>query len=363
MVPYLFVFFILALFSVLDNFCFFRERRLIFYCLCSFILIFFAGLRGVGVGSDDLVYVEKFLSIPSVDYWITGSFNYSFSEVWMEPGYILLGAIIRLFTDDYTFLFLSVAFLSVGLASINYYKYVGFSFLSLSLFFVHTFLYRDINQIRAAISAAIALFLISKIHERKHFMVFFVIFLCMSFHVASFVLLSVYFLSYFKINRSRVFFIFIASIIFGYLELSKNIFNLFSFSGFLERKINNYIGVDVYLNSVSLFDITNIKNSFFIILIFCFWNKLKNSIPYFNTIVIFYLLAVCIRIAFWDLGVLAARVSTFFAIVEVVFIPFIVNVYKQKIIVTCAILIYSFLTLYLNLFFKDGRNLYFLSIF
>ena len=131
----------------------------------------------------------------------------------------------------------------------------------------------------------------------------------------------------------------------------------------MERKVNNYLGADVYLNSLSLFDITNIKNAFVLVFVLIFWNRLKLVIPFFNTVVIFYLLAVSIRIAFWDLGVLAARVSTFFAIVEVIIIPFMVNIYKEKVIVTCFLLVYSFLTLYMNVFFKDGRNVYFSSLF
>ncbi|OOF20251.1 EpsG family protein, partial [Salinivibrio sp. IB872] len=160
MAPYFFVFGWLAFFSVMENYKQFNKLKPFFYTATVIILVLFAGFRKAGVGADDLNYIEKFLEIPSFSSWLTGEFIYSFSETRMEPGYLLIGSMIREFSTSYVYLFLSIASISIGLASLNYYRYSKYVFLALTLFFVHTFLYRDINQIRSAIAAAIGLFLI-----------------------------------------------------------------------------------------------------------------------------------------------------------------------------------------------------------
>ncbi|NAW80289.1 hypothetical protein CAG60_15680, partial [Vibrio sp. V33_P6A3T137] len=116
MTAYLVVFGWLAFCSVAHNTKQLSYLKPFFFILSALLLIFFAGFREAGVGADDWNYVIKFLEVPDISYWFTGEFTYSFSETWMEPAYIALGAIIRLFTSNYTYLFLVVSLFSVGIA-------------------------------------------------------------------------------------------------------------------------------------------------------------------------------------------------------------------------------------------------------
>src|SRR5690606_24938035 len=139
---------------------------------------------------------EKFLEIPHLGHWLNGNYEYSFDDAWMEPGYIFVGAFIRLFTENYVFLFVVIAGLSVGVAAYNYYRYSPYLFLTLVLFFVHTFLYRDMIQIRSAVAAAIGLFLISQIEHRQHAKVVVTIAFASLFHMAA--------MSYILVDRKSV---------------------------------------------------------------------------------------------------------------------------------------------------------------
>ena len=363
MTPYLFVFFILTLCSF-SPFIQKGEGFKVPLLVLNFILLFlFAGLRKSGVGPDDAAYIEKFLQVPDLTDWLYGNFSYSFAKIYMEPLYIMYGALIRIFTDNYVFLFVGVSFLSVGLAVHNYYRYSYYVFLTLLLFFVHTFLYRDINQIRSAIAAAVGLFLIAQIHKREHFKVFLTLFFASLFHMASLTLLFAYFISFLKLTRKRAVATYLLSLLFGLIGVSQLVFQLIPGGGVLAKKLYSYTENESYVTAVSLFDITNVKNSAILLIVIIFWKRLERVVPYFATIILFYLLAVGIRIAFWDLGVLAARTSTFFAIVEVILIPYFVFLFRNKFFVTSLIVLYAFLTLYLNLFVKEGRNPYELSIF
>ncbi len=364
MTPYFFTFAMLAFFSITHFTKELKKYKLLFFLFASMYLIAFAGLRKAGVGADDFSYYDMFMyEAPNLFEWLFGSYVYDIKELYMEPGYVLLNSFLRVFTDEYILLFLSVAFVSVGIASYNYHRYSKYVFLTLLLFFVHTYLYRDMNQIRAGVAAAIGLFLVAQIYNREHLKVFLTLFVMSLFHIASVTLIFAYFLSFIKVTRKRVLLAYLFALILGVIGVSQVIINLVPGGGFLAMKLYSYTANTRYVSAVSLFDITNIKNSMILFVIILFWNRLEKVVPYFQTFVLFYLMAVVIRIAFWVFGVLAARISTFFGIVEVILIPYFIYLFRQKIFITSLIILYAFLMLYLNLFAKDGRYPYELSIF
>jgi len=363
MAPYLFIFFTLSCFALSPYTKQGKALKIPFLMLSYLMLFLFAGLRETGVGADDFVYASKFLEVPDISHWLFGNYSYSYGTVFMEPLYVIYGAFIRLFTDDYVFLFTGVAFLSVTFAVRNYYRYSHYIFLTLLLFFVHTYLYRDINQIRSGVAAAIGLFLIAQIHNKQHIKVWLTLCLASLFHMASFILIFGYVFSFIKVTRKRVTAAYFLALFLGIIGAAQVVFQMIPGGGFLARKLHSYSTSEKFVNAVSLFDITNLKNSAVLFVIIIFWKRLERVVPYFTTLVIFYLFAVGIRIAFWDLGVLAARTSTFFGIVEVILIPYFIFIFRNKVFVTFIIILYAFLTLYLNLFIKEGRNPYALSIF
>lgn len=341
-----------------------KEKKLFFFIYCSLLLVLFAGLRKNGVGADDISYYNFFLErTPDLYQWVFGSYVYDISEHFMEPGYVLINSVIRVFTDSYIVLFFVISSLSVGIAAYNYKRYSKYVFLTFLLFFVHTYLYRDMNQIRSAVAAAICLFLIAQIHKKEHMKIWLTLFFASVFHVASLSVAVAYILSFIKVTRKRVLIAYILSFLMGAIGISQIALSVVPGGGFFASKLHSYTANGSYANAVSFFDVTNVKNSFVLIFILIFWERLEKKVPYFATLVLFYLLAVGIRLAFWDLGVIAARISTFFAMVEVILIPYFVTIFRQKILVTTVIILYAFITLYLNLFIKSGRYPYELSIF
>jgi len=365
MIPYFSVFVLLTIFHFIEFFKNKKNLKYIFFINATLVLILFAGLRKVGVGTDDYNYYEMFMyKAPDIYEWIFGNYTYDIKTLFMEPGFVFLNSFIKMFTNDITIFFMLIAFISVSIASFNYLKYSKYIFLTLLLFYVHTYLYRDINQLRAAIAAAIGLFLIKYIYEKKHLRVFMTFFIMSLFHIASLSLILTYILSFINITRKKVIIIYFISLLLGIMKVSTFLVGkIANNNNYIFIKLSNYIHTGKYINSVNLFDITNIKNSFILFLIIVFWDRLKKIVPYFNTIIIFYLLAVSIRIAFNDLGVIAARISTFFGIVEVILIPYFIEIFKQKIVISMLIIIYAFLILYLNLYVKEAQNLYEFSIF
>lgn len=352
---YLYVAFsVMSLFSLLSNS---RLIKLIFFSLAVVVLILFAGLREEGVGADDLSYINKFHEIPDISYWFFGDYNYSFANAWMEPAYIFLGACLKYFTTDYIYLFLLIATLSVGFASYNYYRYTHYVFFALLLFYVHTYLYRDLNQIRSAVAAALGLFLVFSLHHKQHLKSTLIIFFAAMFHMAALSYFVVFILSFFGISRKFMVLGVIFSVAVGAIGISYIILNALPGMGFVTEKLSDYADSG-YAESVKLFDITNIKNLFIFSLCIFFWKDLSRRAPYFQTLMLFYFVAVCWRILFNDFGIFAARISTFFAVVEVILIPAFLYIFRHKVLVGIVIILYASLIFYLNVYVKEGRYPY-----
>lgn len=362
MAPYLYVFLMLSIFSVTAFIKQARQFKFI-YLIVSFMLLFlFAGLRQNGVGADDFAYVAKFFEVPDLSFWFTGEFIYSFKSVYMEPGYIIYGAFIRMFTSDYLYLFAGVAFLSVGAAVHNYYRYSPYIFLTLLLFFVHTYLYRDMNQIRAGVAAALGLYLICTIDKKEHGKTLVVIALASLFHMAALSYIIVYALSFLKVTKKKLTLMLFISFVGGVIGVTSLFLSVMPNLGYISMKVMNY-STSKYAEPVGLFDLTNIKNLFISISLLLLWKRLHYRVKYFETMMLFLLTGTSWRILFSDFGILAARIATFFSIVEVIMVPALILAFKQKLLPTMMIIFYAFLTLYLNLFVKEGRFPYFLSIF
>jgi hypothetical protein len=349
MIPYYTIFFMLTFFVFANYIKEFRQIRLLFYIFSVLILILFAGLRASHVAFDYDNYVERFVMVPDIGYWFTGEFVYTFTEVRMEPAYIAVGALIKTFTNEHIWMFLSVAFLSVGIASYNYYRHAHYIFLTLLLFYVHTYFYRDMTQIRSAVAAAVGLFLIIQLHKKEYYKALLTIVFAGLFHMAALSYLIIYFASFIKITRNKVALWLVFAVVLGGIGISKVVMSVLPNLGYITIKLISYASNEQHVESVSLFDVTNIKNLAIMGFILLFWTKLENKSPYFNTLVLFMFMATFWRLAFADFGIVAARISTFFGVVEVILVPMFILIFRQKIVATFFVLIYAFMLFYLNI--------------
>jgi len=365
MTPYFITFALLTLAALTQFTKELKRYKLWFVIVAAIYLIFFAGLRTMGVGRDDLNYYDMFVAqAPTLYGWIFGGFVYHFSDLYMEPGYVFVNAVVKTFTSNYIFLFLTAALISIGVTIYNYYRYSTYVLLSILLYFVHTYLYRDMNQVRAGIAAAIGLFLIAQIHNREHLKSYRTLLFSGLFHVASLCLVIPYLLSFFRITRKKVILLYALSLSLGIIGVGKILVKLLPTSGYLFVKIAGYASSQTYGAALKLYDPTNIKNLFILLIVLIYWKRLKAIIPYFETLVLFLAVSASWRVAFSDLGIIAGRVATFFDIVEVIVVPYFVCISRYKWMTVSAIIIYAFMTLYLNLYtVKISPEPYTLSLF
>ncbi|KQA98433.1 EpsG family protein [Vibrio metoecus] len=364
MYPYVAIFVFFSIFALIEIACKDKYKSIIdlFFLYSTLLLVFFAGARAVGVGSDDENYYNMFLSVPNFSEWIYGEFSYSFEKIWMEPGYVFFGSIFRSISSEPVALFFPVAFLSVTIACYYYYKLSPYYFMSLLLFFSHNFLYRDINQIRSAITCAIGLALISFIYKRKKIHTFILILLASLFHMVGLVYFVTFVFSRISQYRKLHFYGLLISVFLSISGFLHFLISNINFLGVISTKISSYSTTEKYVNSVGLLDITNIKNMVIFLLLYSFWDVLSSKYDKFRICFTFFAFGVFWRIAFSEFGVLSARVATIFTITEVILIPMLISIFKQKLTPALITVFYAFLMLYINLFIKDGRHPYYISL-
>jgi hypothetical protein len=353
---YVFLFLVLAALTLVVELKQFKALRILFYIFCSLSVFAFAAFRTAGVGADDLAYIRIFDSIRSDELSFENLVK-SYTEYGVEPLFYIVNVFIGLVGDEYTYLFFYVALISVGISAHRYYLLSPVPLLSLILFFSHTFLYRDINQIRAAIAAAIALYLIEFV-QRKDFLRFIiVVVLCACFHVASVALLLLTIL--FLVSPSRPLSIFtVLAGLFVSISGAGKLIGYLPMPVVIAGKIRSYAENAQYSQSLSFLDITNIKNIVLFFVLALFWNKLSRRVRYFDVMACIFSFGVAWRLAFTDFAIIAGRVSTFFTITEVLLVSSLVVLFRQRIIPYFIVLIYAAGMLYLNLFVKDGRQEY-----
>lgn len=356
MTLYFVVFFILTAISLAPFIKQLKPLNQPLFVVGALILVFFAGLRSAGVGADDMPYWLYFKNMPDISAKLPLDRPTKF-----EIGYEWLTSALRWLSSHYTALFLPIAMISVGLAAYNYKRYASFISLSLLLFYVHTFIYRDMNQIRSAIAAAIGLFLIAQIATRQHLRIFVTIFLASLFHLAALCYFVVYFFSFFRFTRFRAILGLTLSLFIGSIGMTKLFVGLLPNLGQITVKLQSYSS-SIHGEEIGLINATNIKNVFFMTVLLSLWPVLEKRIQYFKTLLLFMFCWVAWRLAFNDFGIFAARIGTFFGIVEVILLPAIALAFKPKLWIAVLLIFYAFLTLAANLIKLDIQG-YSASVF
>uniref|UniRef100_UPI004048EA31 EpsG family protein n=1 Tax=Aliarcobacter sp. TaxID=2321116 RepID=UPI004048EA31 len=351
------IFIILSLFTFLD---FTKNKNLKYIKLVLVFLVFiilslFAGLRNEHVGADYFNYIKMFEYAPSLD----NIFDFqSFLLVSTEPFYYALNVFTKTLFDSYYSIFLLTALLAVGINSYNYNKYSPFVILSLLIYFSHLFLYKEMIQIRAGLASAILLFSIQYLYNKEKIKYFGVVLVASLFHSGALIFLPFYFFYKFNISNQTYYKLLAFSIVMYLLVDSKNLLLMFNDLGILPYAVYNYLIWDKYNYSLGLFNPVTIKQFLVVLFLLKYRNLLSEKVNYFDAMLYLYIISTAWLIFFADFAIIAARVATFLSIVDVILLPSLIYVFKQKRLIYFAIWLYALMMLYLNIEVKEVLNTY-----
>jgi hypothetical protein len=335
---YYIVFSIIALFSFIDIARYDSSLRHLYYLIISLILILFAGLRPNS--ADYSTYVNYFYLAKNNILEFSG-----------DIGYILLNVIISKIFDTPLPIFLIMAVSSVTMNLKCYKQYTRYSFLAILYYFVFTYIFREMAQIRSGLSCAICLYNIRNITTHKKFKFLFFQIIATSMHLASIIFLIVPFIKKIKLSREKLFFILGICLIIGiFFPLGVMITSLLPLNKYTNR-ILAYLNSSYNYKTGILTNPTLLKQLSLCLILLLFYDTVKDKIKHYDLLLKMYIAGTCWYMLFQDFAIFAARLATFLTIGEPILVAsllYLAHSYSRPvlyfILVGCA-LIYLMLAL------------------
>jgi hypothetical protein len=234
----------------------------------SFVLLaFFTGLRWE-TGTDWFSYKELFDTL-ELD-WTFLLNVYSF-----DLGYVVLNAIVKLFTDDYTLFLLVDSFIAVGIVFWFLKKYSPNPNISFFVFYNAFFVAQFMGSNRRIISLGAALFVFYFVHEMKYKKFAFWQTVAFLFHRTSILLMFTRFIPRKRFTTKQILLILLVCLIIGIPQLPfklvgllGNALSAFSSNSIIDKMLfyseNNESVIPENTNPVILMTLSVIKRSVFI---------------------------------------------------------------------------------------------------
>lgn len=310
------------------------------------ILIFFSGVR-VNTGVDYKSYLDMWNYISSIDRIS------SFYLAAVEPGFVFLISLIKLFTNKFIYFYLITSLLAIlpifpTLLRLD----IKYKIISFFIYFLVFYITYPFNAIRQGIAMGIFIFSLPYIINKNYIWVSFLTIIAGLIHTTGLFIIVAYLIAYFKINVKYFFIIgtiisfifwkidFLNYILFNYLNVSK-------------------VYIDLFTETTSMFQI--ITRIILVIILFYFGSKINNPI-YGKTFTI-YLLGFFIYISLLEHNLLATRFNMFFRILEIILVPMIIE--KTKNFPTRLVLFFTFLIPFTYSFYQSlqiDKNEYHLEL-
>ncbi|WP_339916176.1 EpsG family protein [Yeosuana marina] len=296
-------------------------------------LIVLAGFRG-DIDKDYSLYISRYEYISSGKY------------VLVEPFFVLISYIINYTVDNVIALFVIFAILGVGLKYLAIKKLSNFWMCSMLVYFSYFFFLHDMIQIRTAVASAVLLLSIPFIYTKnlKGFLV--LILLGSMFHYSLIAVIPMYFINEKKVER-----VFLFLIPLSYLLFFLNI-NLSSFLEFISSFYSGETRFDYYVklaktNSISIFSVLQLIHIIVSYILLWKWKFLSEKNNYFIILLKFYVIGTFLYVAFADIPALGIRFSELFQIVEIILIPMLIFITKNRFDAKYLIIILSLFSLLL----------------
>lgn len=281
----------------------------------------------------------------------------------IELSFKLISFIAVNILDGYYFVFIIFALISISLKYSIIKKSSPFLLLSVLVYYSNTFLLQDMTQIRAGVAGAIVLYSVLQYAKNKNIMSFvMLIVLASTFHITALLFFIVLAFDTNVVSR-RYIFIYFLTLIGAYCcyYLGVNFITLLRYIpvSYVQYKFSDYIsqaqGADFV--PVNIFSVMQILHLLIVILSFVF--SRKNILSHDKVLFIkIYSLSPLAFIILSSMPVFALRVSELFAISEIILIPSLPLLFRQKQFAKLAVIGICFIMFYINIYHVEILNEY-----
>lgn len=320
---YLFFYLLFFFFAVLEITRDLKEYKICLAFISFILLAFFTGLRWE-TGTDWFSYKELFDTLEL--NWTFLLNVYSF-----DLGYVILNAIVRFFTIDYTIFLIIDSFIAVGIVYWFVKKYSPNPNISFFVFYNAFFVAQFMGSNRRIISLGAALFVFYFVYEvnRKKYAYWQT--LAFLFHRSSILLLFTWLIPRNRLKSKQIYIILIICLIVGILQIPfkavgfiGELFSAFSSNPIIEKMLyyseNSEGVISENVNPVILMTLSVIKRSVFISFYLYVIKKNKGVLDsltdyFFNV----YIIGFAIYLLF-NGSPIFQMLSTYFTFIEIVLI-------------------------------------------
>ena len=313
------------------------SKKILFWST-AIILIFIAGFREVGSDPDSVAYKYYYES--------------DLILLLAEPTFALISSFVRHAFNNFQGVLVTYAVLGILLKYFAIEKLTKLKFLAVITYFGSYYLLHDFTQIRAGVASAIFLVSIIPLSERNFSKFFILVLIAFLFHYSSLVLLPLWFLKDEKISRrwKLILYLLIPA---GILLHFMNIDIMLAIPiDTIKYKIKAYKEAqELASNPLNVFNLLYISKYIMFYIFLYFYELLYSKVKYFTISLKIYGLALFAYLIFSPNTVLAMRVSELLGIVEIILIPSLIYVFKERAFSSIAVIAISLGYLYINIYY------------
>jgi hypothetical protein len=344
-----------ALYTIYVSFALFdffntKQKPKVFLLTFSVLFLSFVlGMRG-RVGKDYYEYIRIFKESGTIGDLINGTFDHTFIHT--EPLFTFINMILNSLNAEFYIMFFVFAFISLSVNHIAIKKYSPYVFLSILIYISHSFLLKELIQVRSGIASSILLFGIAYLYNKEFKKYTIVILAASLFHKGAIIAFFLYLFNMFDFKKKTLYLLLFAAIVVSFIGVFDIAIHLLQSINAIPKQAELYLSWDKYIEPLGLTNPTTMKQ--ILLSLFFIYHKdfFIEKLPYFKAMLYMYLFSTMWLIIVADFGIFAGRLAAYFSFVEVLLIPSMILLTKNKLkkfIIFTGIVIYSLLLAYINL--------------
>lgn len=348
---YYVIFIVLLGMYLLGEYC--QRVRPALLLFAATLLVLVAAFRGEGVDKDYLGYIDLFNEVVPLSYYFS---NISALLI-KDPAFTLISSVIKYsLNDQVVYLFVIFSILGVSLQVFAIKRMSDFWLLSILLYFSNYFLLHEMTQIRIGVACGFLLLSIPSIVDRKPTKYLMYVAAAACFHYSALIILPLYFLDPKKLNTSLYLLVLILPMLLTLTKLSLHpVFSMLGQDNPLTQRYYNYLYhlSQGELAKPNLFNVIILFNALLGLLFILKWPTICVYNKYSVIIIKIHVFSVVVFYLFYDVGVFAFRFMEVLNVVQILLIPLVIHVFKEKRAATLGVIICALTLLSFNLYYTQ----------
>jgi hypothetical protein len=339
---YYLIFIILVFFVVLN-----KEGGKIGFFFSGTLLFAIAGFRPAGIDNDYAGYVTYYQDIASG------------LIVAVEPTFLFISSCVKYFFNNPAYLFVIYAGLGISLKFYAIDHLTKLKALTIVVYFSGFFLLHEMTQIRVGVAAGLLLLCIEPIRERNLWKFLLLASLAFLFHFSAIVIFPLYFLSPTKFNNKVYVVLIPGAYLLNFLKI-----DLFAFVNLIpiqliQTKVGSYSFYAEEDNTINLFNYLHLSRCMLACLMAWKWKNIMEHNLNGILLVKIYIISLFMFVALSSVPGISSRISELLQIVEIILLPFIIYIFREKGMASIFVVIIGLIFLSASLFYTKLLTGYF----